>query len=57
MNQMQSPCAVLIQDFEHLWDILKNTGICSNEGMYVDRSVHALVGEMNEERKGLILKV
>eukprot|EP00731_Ephydatia_muelleri_P029701 Em0021g224a len=45
------------EDFEHLWEILKNTGICSSDGLYIDGSVQALVGEMSEERKVLILKV
>lgn len=48
---------VLDQDFEHLWDILKITGVCSSDGLHVDGSVLALVGEMSEERKVVILKV
>ena len=40
-----------------MWAILKNAGICSGEGLYFDGSVQALVGEMSEERKALILKV
>ena len=45
------------EDFEHLWDILKITGVCSSDGLHVDGSVLALVGEMSEERKVVILKV
>lgn len=54
---MYSSYIALDQDFEHLWEILKNTGICSSDGLYIDGSVQALVGEMSEERKVLILKV
>lgn len=45
------------EDFEHLWDVLKSVGICSGDGLLEDGSVHALIGEMSEERKALILKV